>query len=87
MLEKNMKEWDNLVLNVNILPGQQWIWKKHEVVRYPCSQCEHVATQEGHLKKLVENKNEEDSNYEGVRYHCLQCEYAATDSSNLKSHI
>ena len=43
---------------------------KHEGVRYPCSQCEYIATQASNLKVHVEYK------HEGVRYPCSKYEYA-----------
>ena len=51
---------------------------KYWGVRYPCDQCEYLATEVRNLKKHIENK------HEGVRYPCNQCEYTATDQSNLK---
>ena len=53
---------------------------KHEVVRYSCDQCEHVATQVIDLKRHIEMK------HEGVRYPCDQCEYSAADQSTLRRH-
>jgi len=50
-------------------------------VRYPCSQCQHVATTANNLKKHVESK------HEGVRYPCSHCEHAATNAYNLKKHV
>ena len=53
---------------------------KHEGVRYPCSECEYVATQAGNLRLHKENK------HEGVWYPCSECEYVATQAGHLKSH-
>ena len=51
-------------------------------MRYPCSQCEYIATQAWSAPKVhVQNK------HGGVSYPCSQCEYAATHASNLKKHV
>ena len=49
--------------------------------RYPCSQCEYIATQASSLMIHVENK------HEGIRYPCSQCEYIATTAWALKIHV
>ena len=50
-------------------------------MRFPCSQCEYIATSASALKVHVENK------HEGVRYPCSQCEYFATQAISLKIHV
>ena len=50
-------------------------------MRYPCSQCEYIATQASALKRHIESK------HEGVRYACSQCEHVATTASALKIHV
>ena len=45
---------------------------------YQCGKYDYVATQDGNLKRHVENM------HEGVRYLCDQCDYAAT---KVRRHI
>ena len=44
----------------------------HELVGYPCRQCDYEVTQKGNLKVHVE------SFHELVCYPCRQCDYKAT---------
>ena len=53
---------------------------KHEVVGYPCDQCDYAATTSSSLKQHKESK------HEGLRYPCDECDFAATTSGNLKQH-
>ena len=53
---------------------------KHEGVKYPCDQCDYVATNSSNQKR---HKN---AMHEGVRYPCDQCDYAATVANDLKRH-
>lgn len=52
----------------------------HEGIRYPCDQCDYVATQPRDLTLHIEG------DHEGVRYPCDKCEYTATRPLNLKRH-
>ena len=53
---------------------------KHAGIRYPCDQCEYIATLQSNLKIHKQ------SNHEGIRYPCDQCDYAATQLFALKKH-
>ena len=70
-----------LKLGINTVTLKVHVESKHEELRYPCSQCEYIATQASALKVHVENK------HKGVRYPCSQCEYIAIDTSNLKKNM
>lgn len=50
-------------------------------MRYPCPECEFVATRADTLKRQIERKQK------GVGYPCSPSDYVATRSSYLKSHI
>ena len=50
-------------------------------VRYPCNKCEYSATTTGNLKRHIQNI------HEGLKYPCNQCEYSATTAGSLKRHI
>ena len=54
---------------------------KHEGIKYPCTQCDYRATQQGDLQKHIQSK------HEGIKYPCNQCDYQATTQSNLQIHI
>ena len=56
--------------------------KQHEQewIRYPCDQCDYVATLQSSLNRHKKSK------HEGIRYPCYQCEYAATTFGNLQKH-
>ena len=86
MLKINMRESDNLALNVGMLQLHQKIWRSMLNVNMkewdiPVNTCEYAATTTGDLKIHVENK------HEGVRYPCPECEYVATTSKNLKINV
>ena len=53
---------------------------KHLGVRYPCSQCDYVATQMSHLNRHVQSK------HELIKYPCSQCGYEAAELSSLRRH-
>ena len=68
-------------------------------MRYPCDQCEYLATQHGHLKKHKKQAKFDgvkyqcdhceyihETKYEGLRYTREQCEDATTQPSRLKRH-
>ena len=85
-LNLNIKGLDNPVASVCMPQLIQVIWKntlkkKHQGLRYPCDQCEYVATEVHNLKLHI------DSKHEGVRYPCDHCDYAATQACVLKKHI
>ena len=52
-----------------------------EYAKYPCEQCDYVATQGNNLKKHIEAK------HLGVTYSCNLCPYEATQKQNLKRHL
>ena len=53
---------------------------KNKVSRYPCTECNYVATRAYTLKRHKEIK------HEGIRYPCPECDYAATQAGDLKKH-
>ena len=53
---------------------------EHERIRYPCDQCDYVATLQSSLNTHKKSK------HEGIRYPCDQCEYVATLQTNLITH-
>ena len=50
------------------------------VTRYPCEQCEYMATRK---ESLDQHKI---SVHEGIKYHCVQCGHQAISKSNLTQH-
>ena len=54
---------------------------KHEGVKYPCAECNYIATTSSHLKRHIAGQ------HEGLRYPCDQCSYSAAQVVNLKRHI
>ena len=48
------------------------IESKHVGIKYPCSNCEYVATTAGYLKRHFK------MHYKRVIYPCSECEYVAT---------
>ena len=52
----------------------------HEVLKYECDQCEHIAVWQSDLSDHKKSKNE------GVRHECDKCEYNATQQSSLTDH-
>ena len=50
------------------------------LVRYPCDECDYVATQSRIMKSHKESK------HEGVRYLCDKCDFVATHRASLKIH-
>ena len=61
--------------------GMMHIKAKHEGIKYPCNQCDYVATQQSNLKTHKKYK------HMGIRYPCEQCDYAATQQGSLKRHM
>ena len=53
----------------------------HQGVKFPCNQCDFIASTTSHLKRHVE------SVHEGVKYPCNQCQYQATHRHHLNAHI
>ena len=53
----------------------------HENVQYPCSQCEHEATQK---ESLINHKN---TIHEKISYQCDQCNYQASGKGSIKDHV
>jgi len=53
---------------------------KHIGMRYPCDQCEYIATSVSHTKSHKEAK------HEGIRYPCELCEFTTTRPGDLKRH-
>ena len=52
------------------------------VVRYPCDQCDYIASRPDKLKRHKKCKHEQG----GVRYPCDQCDFTASRSDNLNQH-
>jgi len=53
---------------------------QHNGVKYPCDQCEYVATRPGNLRQHKAAK------HWGVRYPCDLCDHVSTQLGNLKQH-
>ena len=51
----------------------------HEMVKYPCNQCESKFTRKGDLNR------HKMSVHENIKYPCNQCEYKATHQVNVKN--
>ena len=59
----------------------EWLKKsKHEGIKYPCDQCEYVATRHYNLKQLKQFK------HEIIRYPYYQCEYFVVAVGRLNMH-
>ena len=52
----------------------------HEGIRYPCDECEHVATRSTHLKAHKNNKHRRKKHF------CDQCDYEANWPSQVENH-
>ena len=53
--------------------------RKHDGVRYPCTQCEHTAPTRGNLKTHIAIKHE--------GYFCDQYNFVSTAAGFLQEHI
>ena len=97
--KKNMKACDIHVISETILLQRSGSFKTHkekihEGARYPCDQCDYVATLPKTLKRHVINvmrllhKLEvwQENKHEGVRYPCDQFDDIATLQKTLKIH-
>ena len=86
--ENKCKMCDYVAVNSDVLQlhiefhysRQREAQQQRQKRRYPCDQCEYVATFVSNLKKHKK------INHEGVRYPCDLSEYAATAISSLKHH-
>ena len=52
----------------------------HEGKKYPCDACDHIATQQGHLRIHKQ------SVHEGKKYPCDACDHFANQEGNLRIH-
>ena len=62
-------------------PQKQRQLIKNNENKYSCDQCNHVASNQGNLKKHIKTI------HDGVKYPCDQCNHKASDPSNLRQHI
>ena len=53
----------------------------HEVVKFPCNQCDFKASKKGNLMTHLKSR------HKGLKYPCDQCDYKATDKGNLSRHL